>query len=157
MPVYYQSNLEEISVAHQGIRVEAAAALITTTPGRTLFTVSGGNVIMTGFYGEVIVVFPGTACTMTLLHTPTTGTVSTIASGATDITGSAAGSCLALPAVLAATLTLTATAEGSLVKTRYILRPGIMSFYGSAAPATGTVRFTMFYVPMEPGAYVTGV
>jgi hypothetical protein len=155
MPIYDQTQLENITPHVLGIRTDASAARILVTPGTTLFTVSGGNVIMTAFYGEVIVVQSATACTLALIHTPTVGTASTLATGATDISGSAAGSCLALPTVLGATLTLTVTAEGVLTKTRYILRPGTMSIYGSDTP-TGSIRWVMWYVPIEPGAYVTG-
>jgi hypothetical protein len=158
MPIYYQSQLEEIATLREGIRVESEAALITAA-AVTKFTVTGGNVMMVGFYGEVKVVFPAGACTLGLIHTPTTGAASTIATsaGGTDIAAAAAGMMLALPAVLAGTLTLTATAYGvPLERVRYILRPGALSITGSAAPATGTIAWTMFYVPVDPGAYVTG-
>jgi hypothetical protein len=156
MPIYYQSQLEEIALTHQGIRVDRAAARILTTPGTTLFTVTGGNVMMTGFYGEVIVVQGAGATTLSLVHTPTAGTASTIASGVTDIAAAAAGMCLQLPAALAGGMTLTATAYGRIQnRCRYILRPGVMSVFGSASP-TGSIRWTMWYVPVDYGAYVTG-
>ena len=156
MPTYYQSQLEEIAALHLGIRVERAAARIVITPGTTLFTVAGGNVIMTAFIGEIIVVQGAGATTLSLVHTPTTGTASTIASGVTDIAGGAVGQMIALPAALAGGLTMTATSYGvPLERIRYILRPGVMSVFGSASP-TGSISWTMWYVPVEPGAYVTG-
>ena len=158
MPIYEQSQLENIAAIRWGIRVEAAAALVTGTPGRTIFTVSGGNVLLTGFYGEVIVVFPAGACTLSLVHTPTAGTPTTIASGVTDIASAAAGQMLALPATLAGGLTMTATSYGvPLERVRYVLRPGVMSIFGSIAPGTGTIGWSLFYVPIDYGAYVTGV
>jgi hypothetical protein len=158
MPIYEQSQLENIAAVRYGIRVEAAEALVTGTPGRTIFTVTGGNVILTAFYGEVKVLFPAGACTLSLVHTPTVGALSTIAEGVTDIAAAAAGMMMALPAALAGGLTLTATAYGvPLERIRYVLRPGVMSIFGSIAPATGTIAWTMFYVPADYGAYVTGV
>jgi hypothetical protein len=155
MPIYDQTQLENIPPHVVGIRVSAAAARITVAD-KTLFTVAGGNVIMTWFYGEVIVVQSNTACTLTLTHTPTIGTATAMAAGATDIALAAAGMCLQLPAVVGATLTLTTTAVGlPLQRGRYLLRPGVMSIAGSDTP-TGSVAWTMFYVPAEPGAYVTG-
>jgi hypothetical protein len=158
MPIYDQSQLENIPPVLIGIRVEAAAALITNALV-TKFTVTGGNVLMTAFYGEVIVPIAATATTVGLLHTPTTGTVSTISpvAGGTDIQSFAAGRMARLPAALAGILTWTATAYGTFTsRTRYILRPGALGIQGSANPATGTVRWTMFYVPIDDGAYVTG-
>jgi hypothetical protein len=157
MPTYYQDQLENIAASHLGIRVESAAALITNALV-TKFTVTGGNVLMTGFMGEIKVVFPAGACTVGLLHTPTVGTVSTIApvGGGTDIATFAAGRMARLPAALAGILTWTATAYDTLIRTRYILRPGALGIQGSASPATGTIAWTMWYVPIDPGAYVTG-
>jgi hypothetical protein len=157
MPTYYQSQLENIAATHLGIRVESAAALITAALV-TKFTVTGGNVLMTAFMGEIMVPIAATATTVGLLHTPTTGTVSTIApvAGSADIQSYAAGRMARLPAALGGVLTWTATAYGTITPTRYILRPGALGIQGSAAPATGTVAWYMWYVPLEPGAYVTG-
>jgi len=156
MPIYEQSQLEYIAACNWGIRVERAAARILVTPGTTLFTVTGGNVLLTGFIGEVTVVQGAGATTLSLVHTPTVGTPTTIASGVTDIAAAAAGMMIALPAALAGALTLTATAYGvPLQRIRYVLRPGVMSVFGSASP-TGTIGWNMWYVPIDYGAYVTG-
>jgi len=156
MPIYYQDQLENIAACNLGIRVDRAAARIVVTPGTTLFTVTGGNVIMTWFIGEVVVAQSATACTLDLVHTPTVGTATTIATGATDIQSALAGTMLMLPAALGGTLTETATAYGvPEQRARYILRPGVMSVFGSASP-TGSIQWTMWYVPIDYGAYVTG-
>lgn len=159
MPIYEQSQLENIAACYQGIRVESAAALVTAA-AVTKFTVAGGNVIMTGFYGEVEVTIAATATTVIVTHTPTVGTASILAilAGATDIQGFVPGR-IGYLAAFGSILTWTATGYGILAPkagTRYVLRPGALSITGSAAPATGTVRWTMFYVPVDPGAYVTG-
>jgi len=155
MPIYDQTQLENIPPHVLGIRVASAAARITAA-AVTKFTISGGNVLMTWFYGEVIVVQSATACTLTVTNTPTVGTATAIAAGATDINAAAAGMCLQLPAVVGATLTLTATAYAvPLQRGRHILRPGVLSVAGSASP-TGSIAWYMWYLPLEPDAYVTG-
>ena len=157
MPIYDQTQLENIPPLNIGIRVDATAALILAS-AVTKFTVTGGNVLMTAFYGEIIVPIAATACVLSLTHVPTSGTTSTIAAagGGTDIQGYAAGRCVLPPAALGGIFTYTATAYAKIVRTRYILRPGTLCVTGTDAPATGTVAWTMFYVPIEPGAYVTG-
>jgi len=159
MPIYEQSTLENVAALSQGIRVDSAAALVTAA-AVTKFTVSGGNVCMLGFYGEVVVQIAATACTVIVTHTPTVGTASILAilAGATDIQGFVAGR-QAYLASFGSILTWTATGYGILHPaggTRYILRPGALSITGSAAPATGTVKWSMYYVPVDPGAYVSG-
>ncbi len=155
MPIYEQSQLENIAACHLGIRVDRTAARILTTPGTTIFTVTGGNVLMTGFVGEIVVAQGATAATLSLVHTPTVGTATTMAAGVTDIQSNLAGTMLMLPAVLGGALTETATAYGTITATRYVLRPGIMTIFGSASP-TGSIQWTMWYVPIDYGAYVTG-
>jgi hypothetical protein len=159
MPIYNQSTLENVAALNQGIRVDSAAALVTAA-AVTKFTVSGGNVCMLGFYGMVMVDIAATATTVIVTHTPTVGTASILAilAGATDIQGFADGR-MAYLASFGSILTWTATAYGIMnpaAGTRYILRPGALSIKGSDAPATGTVKWSMFYVPVDPGAYVTG-
>ena len=157
MPIYYQSQLEEGALLNKGIRVESAAALILAS-AVTKFTVSGGNVLMTGFYGEIMVDIANTGCVLSVIHTPTVGTATTIAAagGGTDIKTYVAGRCCLLPAALTGIMTYTATGYGLMTATKYILRPGILSVTGTGAPATGTIRWFMFYVPVDYGAYVTG-
>lgn len=159
MPIYEQSQLENIAASHLGIRVDSAAALVTAA-AVTKFTVTGGNVIMTGFYGEVMVQIAATATTVIVTHTPTVGTASIlgILAGATDIQGFVPGR-MAYLATFGSILTWTATGYGIIAPAagqKYILRPGALSIAGSAAPATGTVRWAMWYVPIDYGAYVTG-
>jgi hypothetical protein len=159
MPIYNQSTLENVAALNQGIRVDSAAALVTAA-AVTKFTVSGGNVCMLGFYGMVTVQIAATATTVIVTHTPTTGTASILAilAGASDIQGFVPGR-VAYLASFGSILTWTATGYGILhpaAGTRYILRPGALSITGSAAPATGLVKWSMFYVPVDPGAYVTG-
>jgi coproporphyrinogen III oxidase len=86
MPTYNQSVLENVALTHQGIRVDSAAALVTAA-AVTKFTVTGGNVIMTGFYGEIMVDIINTATVVIVTHTPTVGTASILAilAGGTDI------------------------------------------------------------------------
>lgn len=159
MPIYTQSTLENVAALSQGIRVDSAAALITNV-AVTKFTVSGGNVAMLGFYGMVTVDIANTATTVIVTHTPTTGTATILAilAGATNIAQFAAGR-MAYLASFGSILTWTATGYGILhpaAGTRYVLRPGALSVTGSDSPATGKVKWSMFYVPIDPGAYVTG-
>ena len=157
MPIYNQSQLEEISLLNKGVRVESAAALITAAEV-TKFTVTDGNVLMIGFYGEIMVNIANTGCILSLTHTPTVGTATVIAAagGGTDIKTYVAGRCALLPAALGGIMTYSATSYGLMTATKYVLRPGALSIAGTGAPATGTIRWFLTYVPIDYGAYVTG-
>src|SRR5512139_2347657 len=101
MPIYDQTQLDNIPPLNLGIRVDASAALILAS-AVTKFTVAGGNVLMTAFWGEIIIPIAATACVLSLIHTPTVGTASTIAAagGGTDIQTYAAGRMCLPPAAL---------------------------------------------------------
>ena len=159
MPIYKETQLENIASVRGGIRVDSAAALVTAA-AVTKFTVTGGNVLMLGFYGKVVVDIAATACTVIVTHTPIVGAASpsilAILVGATDIQSFVAGRIAHLPAA-GGVLTWPATGYGRFdLAPIYVLTPGALSITGSAAPATGTIRWSMFYVPLDPGAYVTG-
>jgi hypothetical protein len=157
MPIYHQSQLENIAAMHAGIRADSAAALVTAA-AVTKFTVSDGNIAMLGFYGEVVVDIAATACTVIVDATPTVGTATHLAvvGGATDIQSFPAGVMCWLPAI-GGILTWSADSYAlQEVAPVYIIRPGVISVTGSAAPATGTIRWSMFWMPVDAGAYVTG-
>jgi hypothetical protein len=157
MPIYHQSQLENIAAMHAGIRADSAAAKMTAA-AVTKFTISGGNVVMLGFYGEVVVDIAATACTVIIDATPTVGTTTHLAvvAGATDIQSFPAGVMCWLPA-MAGILTWGADSYAlQEVAPTYVIRPGVITATGSGAPATGTVRWSMFWLPIDDGAYVTG-
>ena len=140
----------------EGIKVDSAAALITAAPV-SKFTIVGGNVLMLGFYGEIMIVFPAGACTVAVDANPTVGTTTAIATASADIATYIAGRMAHLP-VVGGALTWTAQcgAAATDIAPTYVLRPGTIDVTGSAAPATGTIRWTMWYVPLDDGAYVVG-
>ena len=156
MSINDQSQLENIAAVRAGICTISAAALITAAPV-TKFTVHVGNVALLYMYGEIMVDIAATAVGVSIEHTPTVGTATVLGTNiVADLQGYVAGRMLILPALAGA---ITATAAGGAcpinVMPIYVLRPGALSMNGDAAPATGTVRWVIWWLPIDTGAYVT--
>lgn len=160
MPIYYEDTLENLSALRAGIRVIANTAAITNAgTGQTLFTVTGGRVALVDFYGEIMATMGAGATTIEIDAVPDDVAVvgtSIIATASANIANFVAGRMAYLP-VFGGALTFTAAGGACPLKTGpvYLLRPGIVTALGSAVNA-GTMRWFAFYVPVDPGAYMTG-
>jgi hypothetical protein len=136
-----------------GMRVDRAAAVIAA--GQVLFTVYGGNVLVTGFYGEIMVLIDG-ANQLTLTFDADSGMGDTVlGSAGADINTFIAGRMIYLPAAAGA-LTNTATAGACPldVAEKWVLPPGHLDLTSTGTTTLGTIRWSIFYVPLEPGAYI---
>lgn len=148
-----QDTMLRIADVALGMRVDSASAAIAAS--QVLFTVHGGNVLVTGFYGEIMVAIDA-ANQLTLTFDADSGATDTVlGSQGADINTFIAGRMIYLPAAGGA-LTNTATAGACPldVAENWILPPGHMDLTSTGTTTTGRVRWSIFYVPLEPGAYI---
>lgn len=143
---------------HLGYRVDKAAAVLPATATAHLFTVAGGRVLITGFLGECTTVCSGTATTVSVGVTPTSGTASnTGLATATAITSKEVGTLVSLPSGAAGALVVGANAGGAVQVQGpggYIVQPGTIDITTSATN-TGAFKWAMWYVPLDQGASVS--
>jgi len=136
-----------------GFKVERVAALVTAA-SVPLFTVIGGRIVLRDLVGEVVVQI---AATVTLIHidaAPTAGGATAMSVDSADIQGFVTARKFHLPATAAAAVTIS-TGDAALgVTPRWIIPAGTINLHASASPATGTVKWTLRYVPFDFGAYV---
>lgn len=142
-----------------GCRVDRAAA-VTTGGVETLFTVSGGNILLTGLYGEVMVAIDA-AATVAINYDAdisANGSVyvdTAIGSASANPNGYAAGRMVYLPIEAGA---MTWTAGGGAcpidIAPIMILPPGHFDLTSGAATTTGTIRWSIWYIPLEAGVKV---
>lgn len=136
--------------ASLGIRVDRLTAALPQTATGSIFTVSGGRIVVTSLVGEVTTVLGATVTTLAVASTPTVGAQTTLAS-ATAVTSSAVGSWLTLPATLGAALVVTPVAGAVALPS---LSLGLLVPVGSiqittSASDTGFVKWSMTYVPLD--------
>jgi hypothetical protein len=157
MPNYNQDTLFALANIRLGARVDRAAALVTaaTVP---IFTVVGGRVVLTSFVGEISVAIAATATTLQITHltTDATAVVTPLCIASADIQSMAAGRMFTLPAAVGSALDISVGSSAAVLSAAplYVLKTGNLQLVGSAAPATGTIKWSLTYVPLDDGAYV---
>lgn len=152
MPFYNASQRGRIADTVLGMRVDRAAS--TMTNGLDLFTVTGGNVLVTLIVGEVVTLMDTEATNFHLQSNPTVGTTNAM-SADLDLTAAEIGALLTIDGTAA-----TATQKGSSGAVRgqatpVVVAPGAIEAYMDNDANTGTIKWSVWYVPLETGAYVT--
>jgi hypothetical protein len=156
MPKYSENTLNRLSDLRMGLRVDRPAA-VTTGGTEALFHIYGGNVFVPYFYGEIMVAIDA-ACTLTITMNcdEAAGLDTALGSASADVNTYVAGRMIYLPAFGGAvTITGTCGAGPLNIQPHYILPPGTIDLASSGATTTGTIRWSMWYIPIDPAAYVT--
>jgi hypothetical protein len=154
-----QDTMQRVADVVVGCRVDRAAAVLSGG-AETLFTVAGGNILLTGFYGEIMVLIDsGAGCTLTLDYDADDKLVAledtVLGSVSADIDTYVAGRMAYLP-IAGGALTLTAAGGACPIDVApiMILPPGHFDLTSGAATTLGTIRWSLWYVALEAGAYV---
>lgn len=132
-----------------GVRVDRVTAALPQTGNSTLFTITGGRVLITTLVGEVTTAIQAQANAIQLLAISTVGSVSTALCASFESNGLALGSLLTIPGAGG-----TAVAGSSVVQNNELItQPGIIRLT-TAASNTGSMRWTLSYASLDPGAAV---
>lgn len=142
-----------------GYQVTKSWTLPGSATTQTLFTVAGGNVLVTSLFGQVTTLIGSTATTVALGTVPTVGTASTTGiATATAVTSAEAGTNIA---VLAASGVAGALVVGSnagkavWATTPFVVPAGTISATTSANAGAGVIKWYLTYVPLDDGASVS--
>jgi hypothetical protein len=143
----------QILRVNNGITVDRAAANLPATTTQTLFNVTGGRVIITAMVGIVTTAIQAQSCTLQLLTL--SGAISSnlnLVTGS-DVNGLAVNNLIPVPANGATALTFGSFANrpvgfvtGGAATTAIRLT--------TSATNTGQIRWTLTYIPLDPGAAV---
>lgn len=137
-----------------GIRVDRTAAALPAAQA-ALFTVSGGRVLITGVLGEVMVAILAQACTLKLTSNPTTGTDVDIAAASASVSGKEIGSLFGITGLFATAMNVNNAGATGFLLTPVVLPIGTLDITPSADnSATGTVRWSIWYIPLDPLAKI---
>lgn len=152
MPHYNLSARGRLADIGLGIRVDRATATLPQTTAAAIFNIVGGRVAMMAILGEVTTVL-GAVGNMSLEANPTTGTTAAlcavVAAGAFE-----AGTLLSIDGTKA-TAMLGVDAGGTAMQSKPVALPvGTLDLRLSAS-STGSVKWSIWYLPIDDGAYVT--
>ena len=144
-----------------GTKVNKDSAVLPATGLQTLFTVSGGRILVTSLIGEVTVVFDGTVNSLNVVHDPDVGAVGDL-NAATVCTSDIAGTLYTVVGIQAA-LMGTQKEGGTEVPTHvmavgplapFVLPAGVTKLQTTATDTTGATKWSMTYIPYDSGASV---
>ena len=132
-------------------RTERATAALPQTTATAIFTVYTGRILMVQIVGEVTTVIQTQANNTKLTFDPATGT-SVDLCAVLDITADEVGTLYGITGTLANAL----VGAGQVLASQAIpvvIKPGDIDL-DCAASNTGNVKWTLFWVPLDAGAYV---
>lgn len=157
MPTYNPSFQQVAADYKLGLRVDRATDTLPQTNAETLFTISG-NVLVTMIVGEVTTVIQTQANATKLKFTSTSPGSTTDLCGTLDITAKAVGSLFSIVGVLATAMKV--TTNNLIVPADNMATGGLVLGAGSilldcAASNTGSVSWSIWYIPLEAGATIT--
>lgn len=133
-----------------GVKVERAAATLPATATGTIYTITGGRILLTTLVGESVTATGATATTITVNAVGSVNGLTTALATATDFTSKTAGTEFAF-----STLGGAATVGGAFNQNNEtVITPGTIQIVTSATN-TGTVKWTLMYIPLDDGATVT--
>ena len=153
---YNSSTISRIADIVLGIRVDRSAAAIAagTNP---IFTVTGGRVALLGLLGEVVTTMDATLTTLQINANPTTGDDTVLCAASASIANVDVGCMFTLPDVVGTALVTSTTDGGCILSTapRWAIRPGSIELITGVGANAGTMKWSLWYVPIDDGAYVS--
>lgn len=136
-----------------GFRLDRATQALPQTTAYSIFTVTGGRVFILGLIGEVTTLVQTQANNAKIKAVPTAGSTVDM-SAVKDITALEVGGKLVLPAAFATALAQSNAGAAVLQPNNVVVAAGAIQF-DCAASSTGAVKWSIFWLPFDEGAYVT--
>lgn len=134
-----------------GFRADKAAATVPGTASQTIFTITGGRVLVTLLFGEVTTIIQSQACNLKVTSAPTTGTAVDLASNL-DINAKEAGTLFRVEGDGTALLGANAGAALSGIGHTSVIVPIGVIRITTDATNTGATKWTAYWVPLDEGA-----
>lgn len=137
-----------------GARVDRAGALVPQTATSSIFTVTGGRVLITGLTGLITVAGSATDPLMKIVSTPTVGSTGDVTTAVATFTTSAIGGILSVDGSPTAAMVYSQGAGAVLDAKAIVIPAGAIRLTCGASNATLQVQWTLLYVPLDDGASV---
>lgn len=157
MPTPAQNT--QIRNATTGFMTTRASTATGNTPlaasATTIFTVTGGRILVISLVGQVTTVIQGQATTVQFISTPTGGGTAVNLSNATgDLNGKEVGATVTLATTLGGTAVVNNAGATVVAEPRFLVPPGAISVTMGAA-STGALKYELIWVAYDAAATVT--
>ncbi|MEW2420444.1 hypothetical protein AB0911_07860 [Streptomyces nigra] len=135
-----------------GTKVDRATATLPATTQSAIFTVTGGRVLVTSLVGEVTTAIQNQACNLKVTANPTTGTDVDIAANL-NVQADEVGCLYGITGLFSDALVGANAGAGVVPRNPVVLPVGTLDLVTSATN-TGSVKWSLTYVPLDDGASV---
>lgn len=135
-----------------GTKVDRSTASLPATTQAAIFTVTGGRVLVTSLVGEVTTAIQNQACNLKVTANPTTGTDVDVAANL-NVQAKEAGTLLGITGLFSDALVGANAGAGVVPRNPVVLPVGTLDLVTSATN-TGSVKWSLTYVPLDDGASV---
>jgi hypothetical protein len=135
-----------------GAKVDRATAVLPATTQAAIFTVTGGRVLVTSLVGEVTTAIQNQACNLKVTANPTTGTDVDIAANL-NVQADEAGCLYGITGLFSDALVGANAGAGVAPRNPVVLPVGTLDLVTSATN-TGSVKWSLTYIPLDNGASV---
>lgn len=136
-----------------GQKVDRATATLPQTATGALFNVTGGRILLKSIVGEVTTILGATATNAKLVSTPTTGTAVDLCA-VLAIASKEVGTLFGITGLFSDAL-VGANAGASVAPRNGVVIPIGSIGLNTSANNTGSVKWSITYVPLDNGATVT--
>ena len=147
------ASRDVVTTSALGFHVARATDTLPQSTTEALFTVSGGRVEVRLMFGEVTTIIQNSDPVLSMKHVPTTGTElvinSTVATTSLEV-----GGFIHVTGTGSALVKSNAGAILSAALSGFIVPEGDISLVAGASK-TGSVKWDLWYVPLDEGATVT--
>jgi len=153
MAVYNATTAAALTGTILGTRVDRATAALPQTAAAALFTVTGGRVAIMGILGEVTTVIQTQANNTKLTANPTAGT-SVDLCAVLNISADEVGCLYGVTGTVGDALIGVNAGYAPLPARPLVVAAGTIDL-DCAASNTGSVKWSIWYAPLDDGAVVT--
>jgi len=153
MAINTNASLLQVGRAVFGGRVDRATATLPQTAQSALFTVSGGKVAILGIVGEVTTAIQNQANNTKIVSNPTTGTDVDLCA-VLNIANDEIGTLYGITGTFATAMVGVNAGAGVMCSQPVVVPPGTIDL-NCAASNTGSVKWSIWWLPLDDGATVT--
>lgn len=137
----------------EGLAVERAAASLPQTTQSAVFTITGGRIILKAIVGQVGTAIQNQANNTKIVANPSSGTDADLCA-VLDIANDEAGTLYSISGLASDAMRGTTAGAVAGQDRPVIVAAGTIDL-SCAASNTGTIAWTLLYLPLDDGAYVT--
>lgn len=145
------SALQALEYVHCGVQVSRATTAMST--GLALFNVTGGRVLIPLILGEVTTIMEAAASACKLQADPATGTTNDLCA-TVEMNAAEQGTMITISGLVAGPMVLGKSGGVSAQGCPVIVNTGHIEI-AMVAPLTGSIKWDLWYLPLDTGATVT--